>query len=85
MRVERYPTSDEFYFLCLLHNIGATSSDTSLNIKNISQFTTIDLKDIEKNLENLINKKYINLIHTDDNKRYYVNIQGIRKVLSMYS
>ncbi|MBS7614317.1 hypothetical protein KEJ18_01070 [Candidatus Bathyarchaeota archaeon] len=76
---------DEIYFLCLLHNIGATSSEKSLSIEEISQWTVMEPQKVRENLEKLISTQYIQKIYRDGLERYHVTINGIRKVLSMYS
>ncbi len=76
---------DEIYFLCLLHNIGATSSEKSLSIDEITQWTVMEPQRVRENLEKLINTEYIQKTFKEGSEKYHVTINGIRKVLSMYS
>ena len=76
---------DEIYFLCLLHNIGATSSEKSLSINEITQWTVMEPQRVRENLEKLINTEYIQKTFKEGSEKYHVTINGIRKVLSMYS
>lgn len=85
MGVRDYSMPDEFRFLCLLHNVGATSSDKSLTVEEISRWTVIEPEKVLENLEKLIKNDYIHVSLVEDAKRYHVTIDGIRKVLSMYS
>lgn len=85
MGVRDYSMPDEFRFLCLLHNVGATSSDKALTVEEISRWTVIEPEKVLENLEKLIKNEYIHVSLVEDAKRYHVTINGIRKVLSMYS
>lgn len=81
MGFEEYPVPDEIHFLCLLHNIGATSCDRSLSLEQISRWAAMDAENVRENLEKLIRNSYVSVT----GGKYYVTIEGIRKVLSMYS
>ncbi|MEM2969576.1 MAG: hypothetical protein QXI71_03675 [Candidatus Bathyarchaeia archaeon] len=85
MGLRGYSMPDEIYFLCLLHNIGAISSEKSLSLDEISQRTVMDPQKVKENLEKLISTQYIQKTYRDGSERYHVTINGIRKVLSMYS
>jgi hypothetical protein len=76
---------DEIRFLCLLHNVGATSSDKSLTIEEISRWTAIEAEKVEGNLEKLIKNDYVHVNFVQGADKYHVTVDGIRKVLSMYS
>jgi DNA-binding MarR family transcriptional regulator len=83
VRIPQIP--DETYFLCMLHNIGATMPERSLSIEEISVRTAMDPSKVEENLRKLIASNYIETNVVGGIKRYHVTINGIRKVLSMYS
>ncbi len=83
MNGEQIP--DEIYFLCMLHNIGATMPEKSLSVDEISIWTAMDPSEVEVNLQKLVKSKYISVNTAEGTKRYYVTTDGIRKVLSMYS
>ena len=85
MGVRDYVMPDEIRFLCLLHNVGATSSDRSLTVEEIIRWTVMEPEDVLQNLEKLINGDYVHASLVEDAKRYHVTVDGIRKVLSMYS
>jgi len=76
---------DEIYFLCLLHNIGATSSEKSLSLDEITQWTVMEPQRVRENLEKLMNTEYIQKTFKEGSEKYHVTVNGIRKVLSMYS
>jgi DNA-binding transcriptional regulator GbsR (MarR family) len=80
-----YSMPDEIYFLCLLHNVGATSSDKSLTLEEISKWAVMDAEKVRENLEKLITTNYVHVDFREGAKRYHVTVNGIRKVLSMYS
>ena len=76
---------DEIYFLCMLHNIGATDSGRSLTVEEISTWTAMEPEKIMENLQKLIETDYVHLDIDSGVEKYLTTINGIRKVLSMYS
>jgi hypothetical protein len=78
-------TPKEFYFLCMLHNIGATRSDKSLTLEEISVGTATELEEVRVNLEKLMNTDYVDVNFNEGIEKYYITTNGIRKVLSMWS
>jgi hypothetical protein len=85
MGLRGYSLPDEIYFLCLLHNVGATSIDRSLTIDEICRWTVTEPQKVRDNLEKLISTSYVQRDLREGAERYHVTINGIRKVLSMYS
>jgi hypothetical protein len=85
MGLRGYSMPDEIYFLCLLHNVGATSVDRSLTLDEISRWTVTEPEKVRDNLEKLINTSYVKRDLRGGTERYHVTVNGIRKVLSMYS
>jgi len=85
MSLEGYSIPDEIHFLCLLHNVGATNSDKSLTIEEISRWAAMEPEKVMKNLEKLIKNNYVCVNFHEGTEKYHVTINGIRKVLSMYS
>ena len=77
--------SDEQRLLCMLHNIGATESENSLTIQQISEWTKVDHLKLQFFLKKLIESGYVNFIQSDQTDKYHLTIDGIRKVLSSYS
>ncbi len=79
------PISDEVYFLCMLHNIGMTAPEKSLTIEEMSRLTAIEPSKVEENLNKLLKAKYVDVKTIYGTKKYFITVDGIRKVLSMYS
>jgi len=76
---------DEIYFLCILHNVGATNSGRALTLEEIVRWTATDPPKAEENLAKLIENGYVGVSEVSGVKKYFITIDGIRKVLSMYS
>jgi len=76
---------DELYFLCILHNIGATSPDKSLTLEEISRWSVLEPEKARSNIQKLISTNYVEVDFSSGVERYHVTADGIRKVLSMYS
>jgi DNA-binding IclR family transcriptional regulator len=77
--------SDELRLLCMLHNIGATESGRSLTLQQISEWTKMDTPALESHLQKLIGLGYVQFVQADGTSRYHLTLDGIRKVLSIYS
>ena len=76
---------DDIRFLMLLHNIGAISPERSLSIKEISRWTATEQEMVRKKLSELTNRRYVDVFLSGDQEKYYVTVEGMRKVLSTYS
>ena len=76
---------DEIFFLCMLHNIGATAPEKSLSVEEISTWTALEPPKVRENLRKLIEANYVSVINAGGMEKYHVTTDGIRKVLSMYS
>ena len=76
---------DDIRFLTLLHNIGAISPERSLSIEEISRWAAINPHEIREKLLRLSSKKYVDFCINGNVRRYYVTVDGMRKVLSTYS
>jgi len=78
--------TEEFRFLCVLHNIGATTPERSLSIEEISKWiTTTEDSAIQIHLKRLVEMGYVEITKAGDTDKYHVTHSGIRKVLSLYS
>jgi len=77
--------TEEFRFLCMLHNIGATTPERSLSIEEISKWITDEDSAIKTRLKRLVEMGYVEITKTGDTDKYHVTHSGIRKVLSLYS
>jgi DNA-binding IclR family transcriptional regulator len=69
----------------MLHNIGATESSKSLGIKEIAEWTRMEAPELQTHLNNLIELGYVQTFRSDETDKYYLTVDGIRKVLSLYS
>jgi len=69
----------------MLHNIGATASERSLNIHQISEWTKMETPALQLHLQKLMELGYVQFIQAEGIDKYHLTIDGIRKVLSIYS
>ena len=80
-----FERTEEFRLLRMLHNIGATKPEKSLSIEEISEWTGTELSLIENELQELLEKGFIQSMNAEGVNKYHVTLSGMRKVLSMYS
>lgn len=76
---------EEIHLLCTLHNIGATASEKSLTLQQISEWTRMEISALRSYLQKLTELGYVQFIKAEGVDKYHVTINGIRKVLSLYS
>jgi DNA-binding MarR family transcriptional regulator len=76
---------EEFRFLCMLHNIGATTQEHSLTIEEIAKWTSMETSVIRIHLRRLIEMGYVESTKINETDKYHLTHSGIRKVLSLYS
>jgi DNA-binding IclR family transcriptional regulator len=76
---------DDMRLLVMLHNIGATESRKSLNGQQISEWTKMDNQTLQFHLQKLIELGYVQSFRAEGIDKYHLTLDGIRKVLSMYS
>ena len=76
---------DEIYFLCFLHNIGATSLDRALAFEEIVKWTAMEPEKVRSNMHKLVEDNYVQLVSIEGAERYLVTAEGIRRVLSIHS
>jgi DNA-binding IclR family transcriptional regulator len=76
---------NQLRLLIMLHNIGATESSKSLTIQQISEWTRMETPELEGHLQKLIELGYAQRFRTDETDKYHLTVDGIRKVLSLYS
>jgi DNA-binding IclR family transcriptional regulator len=76
---------EEFQFLCMLHNVGATSVERALTVEEIAKWTATDASVIREHLQKLQELGYVLPEKKDETERYRVSTIGIRKVLTLYS
>lgn len=76
---------NQLRLLIMLHNIGATESSKALTIQQISEWTRMDISELQEHLQELIRLGYAHSFRSGDVDRFHLSIDGIRKVLSLYS
>lgn len=76
---------EELRLLCMLHNIGATESGRSLTLQQISEWTRMDTPALQFHLQKLIELGYVQFVQAEGTDKYHLTLDGIRKVLSIYS
>ena len=76
---------EEFQFLCMLHNIGATNPERALTIEEIAKWTCKQEPTANEYLGRLEELGYIISTVADTVEKYHVSVMGIRKVLTLYS
>ena len=76
---------NQLRLLIMLNNIGATESSKALNIKQILEWTRIEAPELEVHLTKLIELGYAQHFRSEEIDKYHLTIDGIRKVLSLYS
>ena len=76
---------EEFQLLCMLHNIGATTSEKSLPIDRISEWTRMETSVVQLQLQKLVELDFVHCTKTEGIDKYHITLNGIRKVLSTYS
>ncbi len=76
---------EEFRFLCMLHNVGATSAERSLTVEEIEKWTSKEHSIIKEHLKKLKELGYVQSVKRDGADKYHVSVIGIRKVLTLYS
>jgi len=77
--------SDELRLLRMLHNVGATAQEKSLSVEEICRWTEMDSSTVQLHLTKLVEMKYVQPMKADEMDKYHVTLDGMRKVLSMYS
>lgn len=76
---------DDLKLLCMLHNIGATTPEKSLTIKEISEWTTVEASMVQSYLQKFVEEGYVSHIRAGEIDKYHLTLNGMRKVLSIYS
>ena len=76
---------EEFRLLCMLHNIGATTSEKSLPIEKISEWTRMEISAVQLQLQKLVELDFVQRIEAEGVRKYHITLNGIRRVLSTYS
>jgi RIO-like serine/threonine protein kinase len=76
---------NQLRLLIMLNNIGATESSKALTIKQISEWTRMESPEFEVHITKLIELGYAQHFRSEEIDKYHLTIDGIRKVLSIYS
>lgn len=69
----------------MLHNIGATTTEKSMSIEEIAQWTELDTEMLRTNLQKLHELGYVEFVEIDGTQKYHVTPVGITKVMTLYS
>ncbi|MCK4953034.1 MarR family transcriptional regulator [Candidatus Bathyarchaeota archaeon] len=84
-RYSSFSLSDDFQLLCMLSNIGVITPAKSLTIEELSERTRLEISVIQKLLSKLVQEGYVEVSTIEFTEKYYLTLNGIRKVLSTYS
>lgn len=76
---------NQLRLLVMLHNIGATDASKALAIQEIAEWTRMEAPELQVNLNKLIELGYAQSFRSEETDKYYLTVDGIRKVLSLYS
>jgi DNA-binding IclR family transcriptional regulator len=76
---------EDLRLLCMLHNIGASVPEKSLTVQEISEWTTVETAVAQSYLQKFVEQGYVNHIRVGEIDKYHLTLNGIRKVLSIYS
>jgi DNA-binding IclR family transcriptional regulator len=76
---------NQLRLLVMLHNIGATEASKALAIQEIAEWTRMEAPELQVHLNKLIELGYAQLFRLEETDKYYLTVDGIRKVLSLYS
>jgi DNA-binding MarR family transcriptional regulator len=76
---------NQLRLLVMLHNIGATESSKALKIEEIAEWTRMEDSELQVHLNKLIELDYIKSYRSEETDKFYLTVDGIRKVLSLYS
>ena len=84
-RVSSDEQPNQLRLLIMLHNIGATEASKALSIDQVSEWTRMELDELGIHLSNLIKLGYVQSFQSENKNKYHLTVDGIRKVLSLYS
>jgi DNA-binding MarR family transcriptional regulator len=76
---------NQMRLLVMLHNIGATEASKALAIQEIAEWTRMEVPELQVHLTKLIELGYAQSFRSEETDKYYLTVDGIRKVLSLYS
>ena len=76
---------NQLRLLIMLHNIGATEASKALTIDQISEWTRMGPPELKGHLQKLIELGYAKKFRSEETDKFHLTIDGIRKVLSLYS
>ncbi len=85
MRYKLPRMPDDVYLLYIMHNVGAINSNRALSIKEISRWASMEEQGVEENLKRLMENGYAEVNMDSGTKKYFITVDGIRKILSIYS
>jgi DNA-binding IclR family transcriptional regulator len=76
---------EEFRLLCMLHNIGATTTEKSMTIEEIARWTELEAEMLRNHLQKLRELGYVEFVEIGGTEKYHLTPIGITKVMTLYS
>ena len=76
---------EDFSLLCMLSNLGVTSKDTALSSKEIACRIHLQTDSVDRLIAKLLDKGLVASIEVENIEKFYVTIDGVRRVLTLYS
>lgn len=76
---------EDFSLLCMLSNLGVTSRETALSSEEIAERIHLQTDSIAKLITKLIDKGLVAAIEVENIEKFYVTLDGVRRVLTLYS
>lgn len=84
-RVKFMKIPDEMYLLCILNNVGAINPERALEINEVARWASMEPLKAEESLNKLVKDGYVEAKVISGVKKYFATVNGIRRVLSIYS
>ena len=74
-----------FSLRCMLSNLGVTSRETALSSEEIAERIHLQTDSIARLITKLIDKGLVASIEVENIEKFYVTLDGVRRVLTLYS
>ena len=76
---------EDFSLLCMLSNLGVTSRETALSSREIAERIRLEADYVDRLVTQLLDKGLVASIRMENIEKFYVTIDGVRRVLTLYS
>ncbi len=76
---------EDFSLLCMLSNLGVTSRETALSSREIAERIRLEADYVDRLVTKLLDKGLVASIRMENIEKFYVTIDGVRRVLTLYS